>query len=475
MAGKTAAQWTAANPVLLSRQPAYETDTKRLKIGDGVTAWSSLPYHSLRFDGTNLIVGNGERITNQAGNAVLIFNGSGIEFTTDDGSYGEGYLDVAQTYADIGCGTSFVAVNKDSDITVNAAGANVQVLADDLKLNGNSVETSNNKGVNNGYASLDSGGKVPASQLPNTVMTLEGSWNASTNTPTLANGTGNAGMIYECIVAGTVNFGAGPITFQVGDYATYGNNDKWYNSPNSNIVMSVNGQTGTVVLSTDHISEGSNQYFTEPRVRSAVLTGLSLATNAVIAASDSVLTAFGKLQKQITDLAASLGNAATKNVGTTSSTVAAGNATVYYDVISSDFTLAANTSEQTTATFNVPAGLMGINSEIEVWAECDMTGSVNSKTLRWKISGNTFRTFAITNSAAGASTQGIVANKGSLTTQITNGDPTTSAASSFGALGACTTFSVNTANAFTITLTGQKATAGETLTMKRAILKIYNR
>ena len=37
-------------------------------------------------------------------------------------------------------------------------------------------------------------------------------------------------------------------------------------------------------------------------VRSTVLTGLSTATNAVIAATDSVLSAFGKLQKQITDL-----------------------------------------------------------------------------------------------------------------------------------------------------------------------------
>lgn len=37
-------------------------------------------------------------------------------------------------------------------------------------------------------------------------------------------------------------------------------------------------------------------------VRAIVLTGLSTATNAVIAATDSILVAFGKLQKQITDL-----------------------------------------------------------------------------------------------------------------------------------------------------------------------------
>jgi hypothetical protein len=65
-------------------------------------------------------------------------------------------------------------------------------------------------------------------------------------------------------------------------------------------VQSVNTKTGAVVLTTTDISEGTNQYFTAARVRAVVLTGLSLATNAVISATDSVLVAFGKLQAQIT-------------------------------------------------------------------------------------------------------------------------------------------------------------------------------
>jgi hypothetical protein len=90
-------------------------------------------------------------------------------------------------------------------------------------------------------------------------------------------------------------------------------------------VQSVNTKTGAVVLTTTDISEGTNlyytqarfnsaftakstsdltegtnEYFTAARVRAVVLTGLSLATNAVISATDSVLVAFGKLQAQIT-------------------------------------------------------------------------------------------------------------------------------------------------------------------------------
>ncbi len=40
----TAAQWTAANPILALGEPGYETDTGILKIGDGVTAWADLPF-----------------------------------------------------------------------------------------------------------------------------------------------------------------------------------------------------------------------------------------------------------------------------------------------------------------------------------------------------------------------------------------------------------------------------------------------
>jgi hypothetical protein len=45
--GDTAANWTAANPVLAAREFAIETDTSKYKIGNGSTAWNSLAYSSL--------------------------------------------------------------------------------------------------------------------------------------------------------------------------------------------------------------------------------------------------------------------------------------------------------------------------------------------------------------------------------------------------------------------------------------------
>ena len=90
--------------------------------------------------------------------------------------------------------------------------------------------------VANGVPKLDVNGKILVSQLPNSVMEYQGTWNAATNTPTLVNGTGNQGDVYLCNVAGTTNFGAGPITFAVGDSAIY----------SGTIWQRAGGATGTV-------------------------------------------------------------------------------------------------------------------------------------------------------------------------------------------------------------------------------------
>lgn len=43
----TAANWTSVNPVLKLGEPGIETDTRRIKYGDGSTAWTSLDYASV--------------------------------------------------------------------------------------------------------------------------------------------------------------------------------------------------------------------------------------------------------------------------------------------------------------------------------------------------------------------------------------------------------------------------------------------
>ena len=39
-----AANWTTSNPVLHDGQMGFETDTRKIKVGDGSTAWTGLSY-----------------------------------------------------------------------------------------------------------------------------------------------------------------------------------------------------------------------------------------------------------------------------------------------------------------------------------------------------------------------------------------------------------------------------------------------
>ena len=50
----TSANFTSKNPVLGIGEPAYETDTKKLKIGDGTTAYTQLEYFSAGGGSTNI-------------------------------------------------------------------------------------------------------------------------------------------------------------------------------------------------------------------------------------------------------------------------------------------------------------------------------------------------------------------------------------------------------------------------------------
>lgn len=111
---------------------------------------------------------------------------------------------------------------------------------------------STEKGAVNGVATLDAGGKVPAAQLPNSVMEYKGSFDPATATFTDAGG--NAGDVYLASAAGSYDAGSGSITYAIGDWAVH-NGSVFEKSLNSNAVVSVNGSTGVVVLDADDIDD----------------------------------------------------------------------------------------------------------------------------------------------------------------------------------------------------------------------------
>lgn len=97
-----------------------------------------------------------------------------------------------------------------------------------------------------------------------------GAWDASTNTPFISDGSGVANEYYKVSIQGTQNLGSGAITFDVGDDVIHNGTvwEKFGSSPAP--VDSVNGKTGTVVLTTTDIAEGTNLYYTDTRVLNAV-------------------------------------------------------------------------------------------------------------------------------------------------------------------------------------------------------------
>ena len=151
-------------------------------------------------------------------------------------------------------------------------------------------------GAPNGIAPLDAASKVPTANLPSSVvgsLNYQGTWNANTNSPSLASGVGTKGFYYVVSTAGSTNLD-GETDWKVKDWVVF-NGTAWEKVDNTETVTSVNGQTGAVSLSTTNISEGSNLYYTDQRVKDAMKSGVA---GSLITISQSI-TSLGTYQHNI--------------------------------------------------------------------------------------------------------------------------------------------------------------------------------
>lgn len=69
----TAGAWTTANPILAEGEFGIDSSNNQFKIGDGITAWNSLPYGGLV--GT---VGLNNLPPNPTTGYALIYNGTAL-------------------------------------------------------------------------------------------------------------------------------------------------------------------------------------------------------------------------------------------------------------------------------------------------------------------------------------------------------------------------------------------------------------
>lgn len=151
-----------------------------------------------------------------------------------------------------------------------------------------------------------------------------GLWAASTNTPTLANtDTGVQGAVYYVTDSGTVNFGAGAISFDAGDKVA-NNGTTWDKWDMTDAVSSVFGRTGTVTaqsgdytatqvtntpaggISATNVQTAINELDTEKaNLASPTFTGIPAAptaapgTNTTQLATTAFVTAAGALKANV--------------------------------------------------------------------------------------------------------------------------------------------------------------------------------
>jgi hypothetical protein len=177
-----------------------------------------------------------------------------------------------------------------NDSASSLGASNAQQAIDSVATIAKSAIPATQKGAANGVATLNSDGKLTASQIPSIAITS--TFVVANEAAMLALTTAEEGDVaVRQDLSKSFILTAGDRTVAA----------SWQEllSPTDS-VQSVNGQQGSVVLDTDDIAEGSsNLYFTQGRVLSTGLAGLSTSSAADITSGDSVLSALGKLQAQL--------------------------------------------------------------------------------------------------------------------------------------------------------------------------------
>jgi hypothetical protein len=134
----------------------------------------------------------------------------------------------------------------------------------------------NQMGAANGVATLGADGKLTTAQIPASLLgalQYQGTWNATTNSPTLQSGVGTKGWYYKVSVAGAVSVD-GQNYWQVGDLIVFDGSTWDRVEGGSTEVTTVAGRVGNVVLSAADISGLAASATTDTTNANNITTGI---------------------------------------------------------------------------------------------------------------------------------------------------------------------------------------------------------
>ena len=129
--------------------------------------------------------------------------------------------------------------------------------------------------------------KVAGGGIATGTLSYQGTWDANTNTPTLTSSVGTQNQYYVVSVAGTTNLN-GISDWQIGDWAIF-NGSVWQKIDQSPAVLSVNGQTGAVVLTAANVGATPNTVYV--LAGTGISGGGQLTGNVTINLANTAVTA----------------------------------------------------------------------------------------------------------------------------------------------------------------------------------------
>jgi len=136
-----AANWTSSNPTLGNGEVAWETDTGLLKIGDGVTAWTSLAYwgtfDTIQVNDTLTVTGLTTLNDDLAVNAELIhMSGTAPElrFTETDAGVDQGIWYISPTAEALQIGLKSDILGTDVAINIERSGTGGGITVDEIAM-----------------------------------------------------------------------------------------------------------------------------------------------------------------------------------------------------------------------------------------------------------------------------------------------------------------------------------------------------
>ena len=226
----------------------YTTDTKKVYIGDGVTA-GGIPVNKIDMLTTEV------RNTKVIPEGVLVFDVTEGNLYIGDGTTSGGVLASESTvdWSEI--------VNKPTstvtDIDTQVSKAHDQNTDTELFIDEETVLTAleikdfiDSKGQANGLATLDVNGKVPTTELPDTILgqlSYIGTYDQSTGVYPSNPSKGDYYVVNKAGIIDTVDY-------EIGDWMVY-NGTSWDKIDNSDKVSSIAGKTGVVTLVSTDITD----------------------------------------------------------------------------------------------------------------------------------------------------------------------------------------------------------------------------